>query len=159
VKNAAIDELDRRILSALQAQGRMSFRDLGSLVNLSPNATAERVARLQERGVITGFTARLSPEAMGFGFQAFIDLKLRPGVSMETFEQALCHIDVVQEAASLTGEFDVRLRVACKDPVHLGQLVEQLRSVTGVQETNSTVICRALNVTRPQKTMRNPVRK
>lgn len=151
MQSAALDDIDRKILGTLRAQGRISFRELGSLANLSPNATAERVARLQQRGIITGFTAQISPEAMGLALQAYIDLKLQPGVSMETFEKALCHITAVQEAASLTGLFDVRLRVACKDPVHLGQLIEQLRSVKGVQETSSTVICRSLHITSPKK--------
>jgi Lrp/AsnC family transcriptional regulator, leucine-responsive regulatory protein len=151
MKSPAIDDIDRKILGALRARGRMSFRELGSLANLSPNATAERVERLQQRGIITGFTAQISPEAMGLGLQAYIDLKLQPGVSMENVEKALWRIEAVQEAASLTGLFDVRLRVACKDPAHLGQLIEQLRSVTGVQETSSTVICRSLQVTAPKK--------
>lgn len=85
---------------------------------------------------------------MGFGLQAFIDLKLQPGASMDTFEKALSRIDAVQDAASVTGLFDVRLRVACKDPAHLGQLIEKLRSAAGVQETSSTVICRSLQLTR-----------
>ncbi|MDR3447500.1 Lrp/AsnC family transcriptional regulator [Dyella sp.] len=143
-----MDDIDRRIVGALRVQGRISFRELGRLANLSPNATAERVARLQERGVITGFTAQISPEAIGLALQAFIDLKLKPGASMDAFERALSRIDAVEDAASVTGLFDVRLRVACKDPAHLGQLIELLRSVTGVQETSSTVICRSLQLTR-----------
>lgn len=148
MKAVMVDDIDRRILGALRTQGRMSFRELGQLANLSPNATAERVARLQERGIITGFAARISPEAMGFALQAFIDLKLQPGASMAAFEKALSRIDAVEDAASVTGLFDVRLRVACKDPAHLGQLIEQLRSVAGVQETSSTVICRSLQLSR-----------
>ncbi|HUA80187.1 MAG TPA: Lrp/AsnC family transcriptional regulator [Dyella sp.] len=151
MKSAVVDDIDRKILGALRTQGRISFRELGVLASLSPNATAERVARLRERGVITGFTAQISPEAMGLALQAFIDLKLLPGASMETFEKALCRIDAVQDAASVTGLFDVRLRVACKDPEHLGQLIEKLRSVAGVQETSSTVICRSLHLTTRSK--------
>jgi Lrp/AsnC family transcriptional regulator, leucine-responsive regulatory protein len=146
MRNTTIDDIDRKILGVLRTQGRISFRELGSLVNLSANATAERVTRMQQRGIITGFNAQMSPEAMGLGLQAFIDLKLQSGASMEVFEKALSHIDAVQDAASLTGPFDVRLRVACKDTAHFGQLIEQLRSVSGVQETSSTVICRPLRI-------------
>lgn len=144
----AIDNIDRKIIGVLVKYGRVSFRELGTQVNLSPNATAERVARLQERGIITGFKANVSMEAMGFGLHAFVDVKLQPGASMEAFERALQNIDVVLDAVSLTGAFDARLRVACKDTTQLGQLIELLRSVAGVQETSSTVICRSLDVTR-----------
>ncbi|MBD8879549.1 Lrp/AsnC family transcriptional regulator [Rhodanobacter sp. 7MK24] len=147
MRNHAIDGIDRKILSVLLTHGRTSFRELGVQVNLSPNATAERVARLQQRGIITGFQANVSMEAMGFGLHAFVDVKLQPGASMEAFEQVLQSIDVVHDAVSLTGSFDARLRVACRDTAHLGELIESLRSVAGVQETSSTVICRPLDVT------------
>ena len=146
MRNYAIDGIDSKILGVLQAHGRTSFRELGAQVNLSPNATAERVARLQERGIITGFQANVSTEAMGFGLQVFVDVKLQPGASMEAFEQVLQSIDAVHDAVSLTGSFDARLRVACRDTAHLGELVELLRSVAGVQETSSSVICRSLDV-------------
>lgn len=147
MRNSAIDDIDRKILGVLLTYGRKSFRELGAQVNLSPNATAERVARLQERGIISGFQANVSMEALGFGLQVFVDVKLRPGTSMEAFEQAIQSIDVVHDAVSLTGSFDARLRVACRDTTHLGQVIELLRSVAGVQETSSTVICRSLDVT------------
>lgn len=146
MRSFAIDDIDRKILGVLLTYGRKSFRELGAQVNLSPNSTAERVARLQKRGVITGFKANVSMEAMGFGLHAFVDVKLQPGASTEAFEQTLQNIDVVHEAVSLTGSFDARLRVACRDTTHLGQLIELLRSVAGVQETSSTVICRSLDV-------------
>lgn len=147
MSSAAIDDIDRRILGVLLTYGRKSFRELGEQIHLSPNATAERVARLQERGIIIGFRAQVSMEAMGFGLHAFVDVKLQPGANIEAFEQALHNIDVVQDAVSLTGSFDARLRVACRDTAHLGQLIELLRSVLGVQETSSTVICRSLDLT------------
>lgn len=147
MRSSVIDDIDRKILGVLLAYGRTSFRELGAQVNLSPNAAAERVARLQERGIITGFKADVSMESLGFGLHAFVDVKLQPGASMEAFEQALQNIDVVRDAVSLTGSFDARLRVACRDTTHLGQLIELLRSIAGVQETSSAVICRPLDVT------------
>lgn len=146
MRSTAIDDIDRRILGVLLTYGRTSFRELGEQINLSPNATAERVARLQERGIITGFRAQVSMEAMGFGLHAFVDVKLQPSTSMAVFEQALHNIDTVQDAVSLTGSFDARLRVACRDTAHLGQLIELLRSTAGVQETSCTVICGSLDV-------------
>lgn len=145
-ENVALDERDLTILRALSANSRISYRDLSSLIHLSPNATAERVQRLQTHGVIQQFTIEVSPSALGLHLQAFVDVKLQRGISMEVFEKSLCKIIGVREAASLTGAFDARLRIECRDPEHLGLLIEQIRKETGVQETSSTVICRELKL-------------
>jgi Lrp/AsnC family leucine-responsive transcriptional regulator len=141
-----LDERDRHLLNALRENSRISFRDLAKIVNLSPNATAERVSRLQESGVILGFRTELSARALGLPLQAYIDIKLEKGVSMESFERALRRIPNVREAVSMTGAFDARLRVDCEGPIELGSLIEKIRSQAGVQETSSTVICRELSL-------------
>jgi Lrp/AsnC family leucine-responsive transcriptional regulator len=156
MRNDTLDEIDRKILGILEVDGRISFRDLGLVVNLSSNATAERVERMRQRGVITGFSARISTDALGLPLHAFVDLKLQPGTSMEAFEEALSSIELVREAMSLTGAFDVRIRVACKDTPHLGQIIEQLRAVPGIQETNSSMICRPLKIVGPSRKATNP---
>jgi Lrp/AsnC family leucine-responsive transcriptional regulator len=140
-KNAAIDAIDRQILRALHADGRVSFRDLSKSVYLSPNATAERVRRLQSVGIIRGFHARLDPGLLGLSLEAYIDVKLQPGTSAQSFETAVRKLPGVVSMAILTGSFDVRLRVVCADQTILGQLIETLRARTGALETNSTVIC------------------
>jgi len=146
VKNAELDASDRAILGALTRNARTSYRDLASLAHLSPNATAERVRRLQEQGVIKGFCVEIEPSSLGLNLQAFIDVKLPKGTTMDAFERTLTRIAAVEEAVSMTGAFDVRLRVICKDPRQLGELIEQLRAQAGVQETSATVILRRLNL-------------
>ena len=145
-ENAVLDDRDRRMLGALSENGRISYRKLAKIANLSANATAERVHRLQALGVIHRFSVEISPASLGLTLQAFVDVKLRQGTSMEAFEKALQKIGGVREATSVTGAFDARLRVDCKDPAQLGRLIEQLREHTGVQETSSTVICRELQI-------------
>lgn len=145
-ESVVLDARDRRILSALSDDGRISYRKLAKLANLSANATAERVHRLQALGVILKFSVEVSPASLGLNLQAYIDVKLQRGTSLEAFEKALRKIDGVREATSLTGTFDARLRVDCKDPAQLGRLIENLRERTGVQETSSTVICRELQI-------------
>lgn len=115
-------------------------------MGLSPNAVAERVFRMKKAGVIRGFGADIDPKAFGLGLEAFIDIKLQQGVSMEAFETAVKKVQGVREATVLTGAFDARLRVDCADPAHLGLLIEELRTDTGVQATSSTVICRSLSL-------------
>jgi len=143
-KNLEIDEIDRRILGILTSQGRLSFRDLGAKVHLSPNATAERVRRLQSANIIRGFLADLDYTKLGLSLQAYIDVRLRPGTSAQNFEAVAMKLPGVISAAILTGALDFRLRVACQGQSDLVQLIETLRSRAGVQETNTTVILREL---------------
>ena len=143
-KNLEIDEIDRRILGILTSQGRLSFRDLGAKVHLSPNATAERVRRLQSANIIRGFHADLDYTKLGLSLQAYIDVRLRPGTSAQNFEAVAMKLPGVISAAILTGALDFRLRVACQGQSDLVQLIETLRSRAGVQETNTTVILREL---------------
>lgn len=94
----------------------MSYRDLARVANLSANATAERIQRLQTAGVILGFSADISAAAPGLSLSAYVDVKLRPGTSMEAFEAALVKIEGIRDAASLTGTFDARLLVDVEIP-------------------------------------------
>lgn len=143
-----MDDRDIRILSALRKNGRASYQELGKMVNLSANAAAQRVRRLEATGVIRGFSVEVSAASLGLKLQAFIDVKLRQGTTMEAFEKALGNIPGIRDAASITGTFDARLQVDCADPAELGSLVEQLRVEAGVQSTSSTVICRELKIRR-----------
>jgi Lrp/AsnC family transcriptional regulator, leucine-responsive regulatory protein len=145
---SVMDERDMRILSALGKNGRISYQELGKMVNLSANAAAQRVRRLETVGVIRGFSVEVAPACLGLKLQAFVDVKLRQGTTMEAFEKALGNIPGIREAASITGTFDARLQVDCTDPAELGRLVEQLRVEAGVQSTSSTVICRELKIKR-----------
>jgi Lrp/AsnC family leucine-responsive transcriptional regulator len=143
-KNSALDEIDRKILRVLCADARVSFRDLSRKVYLSPNATAERIRRLQSLGIIRGFHASLDPARLGLSVEAYIDVRLQPGTTAHSFEAAAMKLPGVVSMAILTGSFDVRLRVACKDQAELVRLIETLRGRTGARETNSTVICREI---------------
>ena len=144
--NAAFDDIDRQILRALCTNGRLSFRDLSQRIYLSSNAIAQRVRRLEATGIIREIRARLEPALLGLSLEAYVDVRLQPGTSAQSFETAVAKLAGVVSIAILTGPSDVRLRVACKDQTTLGQLIETLRARTGALETNSAVICREVEV-------------
>lgn len=141
-KSIEIDEIDRRIIGILTSHGRLSFRDLGAQVHLSPNATAERVRRLQTANIIRGFHADIDHTKLGLSLEAYIDVRLQPGTSAQRFEGVALKMPGVISAAILTGALDFRLRVVCEGQSELVQLIETLRSRAGAQETNTTVILR-----------------
>jgi Lrp/AsnC family leucine-responsive transcriptional regulator len=135
-----MDKTDRRILELLQKQARMSYRELGEQVHLSANTVAERVRRLVDSGVITGFHAQLDTAALGLGVQALVEVKLKPETTAAFFEAALQDITGVVEAVLVTGGHDYQLRVVCRDQADLVRIVEALRTHAGVSNTHSSLV-------------------
>jgi Lrp/AsnC family leucine-responsive transcriptional regulator len=137
-----MDAIDSDIIRALQENARISYRDLGALVGLSPNAAAERVRRLVEIGVIAGFTIRLNPEAADRRLHALIDVQLIRGVKPEEFEPKVAKFDTVVEVAHLTGRFDYQLRVSCGDAAELDATIRRLKTEAGVLITDTRIVLR-----------------
>lgn len=136
-----MDTIDREIVKALRADGRMSFRDLGEAVGLSANAVAERVRRLLASGTIRRFTAEINPAAHGMRLSAFVDLRLAPNTVADDFENGLRAVSGVVSAVLTTGRFDYTLRVAVAGEAELVTLVETLRA-RGAAETYSRIVLR-----------------
>lgn len=139
-----MDATDREIISALEGNARMSYRELGERVSLSANATAERVRRLRESGVITGFRAVVDPAAAGRRLVALIDVRLAGPAESDRFERLIASFEEVTDAAHLTGRFDYQVRVACRDAAHLDQMIRTLKTKGGVVETDTRVALRTV---------------
>lgn len=137
-----MDKIDRIILGVLARDGRISFRDLGDKVHLSPNATAERVRKLQQGGAIRGIRADINPASLGQGLEVQIDVKLESGTSAQSFERVLSSLPQVKSATLMTGSFDYAVRVNCADRDELVRVTEALRAKGGVRETYSRMILR-----------------
>lgn len=141
-----MDKIDQKILSLLLRDGRISFSALGEAANLSANAAAERVRRMQASGVIRSITANVNSAKLGRALAAQIDVKLRQGVSAAAFEKALQGVVQIQSATLMTGSFDYAVRVACRDQDDLVSVTEYLRNKAGAQATYSRVILREISV-------------
>ena len=124
-----LDAIDRRILRALQADGRMIYDALAAQVNLSPSATLRRVKRLEESGVIAGYVALVSPERVGLGLTAYLNVRLEKHsevhkrTPMDLFRAAVQTWPEVVECAALTGELDFLLRVVVQDMAHYSRFI------------------------------------
>jgi Lrp/AsnC family leucine-responsive transcriptional regulator len=139
-----MDAIDRIILGELVRDGRLSFRDLAERVRLSPTATAERVRRLTEAGVISGFHAEINLAALGRPLRAYIDVRLRPGRDHAELERDLLELPSVLAGSHVTGRWDYTLTVACRDVAELDELVMALPRSYGVVETNTRLQLREL---------------
>ena len=119
-----LDAIDRRILRALQVDGRMIYDALAAQVSLSPSATLRRVKRLEESGVISGYVALVSPERVGLSLTAYLNVRLEKHsqihkrTPMDLFRAAVQTWPEVVECAALTGEMDFLLRVVVQDMAH-----------------------------------------
>jgi Lrp/AsnC family leucine-responsive transcriptional regulator len=138
-----MDDLDREILGRLVRNGRASYRELGAAVGLSANAAAERVRRLVRSGVVTGFTATVSPGADGRRLVALIDVRLAAAQEYERFEAAVARLEAVTDAEHLTGRFDYQVRVACRDTAELDRILRHFKRDGGVAETETRVVLRS----------------
>ena len=139
-----MDAIDKIILGELVRDGRISFRDLAERVRLSPTATAERVRRLQEAGIISGFRAELDLVALGRPLRAFIDVRLGPGPDHGELEAGLLGLPAVLGGVHVTGRWDYALTVACRDVAELDELLMTLPREYGVAETNTRLLLRDL---------------
>lgn len=112
-----LDDLDRKLLRALQEDAGQSAGALGRRFGLSQPAAWRRIRRLQQEGAIRGRRLRLDAQALGFGVTVFLGVKLaaKGRVSLEDFERAVSAIPEVQTVEHVLGLYDYRLRVVARD--------------------------------------------
>jgi len=149
-----LDAIDRRILQALQSQGRITYDELAALVSLSPSATLRRVKRLEDAAVIAGYVALVAPERIGLGLTAYINVRLEKHTDsqqrspMEAFSAAVQAWPEVVECSALTGEMDYLLRVVVQDMAHYSRFVmDALLKHPSVQDCKTSFVLRRLKDT------------
>jgi Lrp/AsnC family leucine-responsive transcriptional regulator len=109
---------------------------------LSPNATGDRVRRLERRGVIEGYRAVVNPAALGRTLEALVSVRLAPNSDAWDLEQRLIEWPEVEEAVHVTGRFDFELRVATSGPRGLDDLLVAMKREMGVAETETRLVLR-----------------
>lgn len=129
---ARLDKVDTAILAALQANGRQSVADLARAVSMSHSAAAERVRRLEEAGIVSGYSATVDPERLGFAIMAFLRLRY-PSSVYEPLHELIAATPEVIEAHHVTGDDCFIMKVVATSMGHLEQVsgrIGQLGSVT-----------------------------
>ena len=138
-----MDGVDSEIIGLLRENGRISWRDLGAAVGLSANAAADRVRRLRQAGVITGFTALVDPAAGGRRLEALVGVTLTHGTDSDQFAIAADQLAPVTEVLHLAGAPDYQLRVSCHDTAELDLLLRTLRLKLGASDTETKIVLRS----------------
>lgn len=145
-----IDSTDIQILELLQRDARVSNAEIARQVGMAPSATHERLRKLEERGVIQGYTVRLSPERLGLGLLAFVFVRADEGFQSYNAEHQLAALPEVEEVHHVAGEdcFLVKVRVA--DAAALGKLLrEHIGAIPNVRSTRSTIVLETVKETAP----------
>ena len=134
----AKDEIDRNIVVALQLDGSAGLAELAKVAGLSVSATAERVKRLEERGVIRGWRVDLDPVAAGCPLLAFVFVAMRPGRDDAAFLKAMRKQEAVLECHTVTGPWCYLLKLRLPDVAALESFVsEEVRALPGVERTET----------------------
>ena len=135
-----MDAIDRNILVAVQEDGAAGLADLSKVSGLSVSATAERVKRLEERGVIRGWRADLDPGSVGCPLLVFIRVTLRPGRDEAGFRKAVKRMAPVLECHAVTGAagYLVKARFATLADAE-AFVTEEIRAIPGVDATEVLV--------------------
>ena len=116
-----LDEVDEKILAMLQDNARVSLKDIGAEVSMSPTAVGTRIDRMLAEGVLEGFTTKLNPEAMGHYIKAFINLEVSPEQKAEFYPYIDSVLNVV-ECNCVTGDYSMLIEVRFKTTADLGIL-------------------------------------
>jgi DNA-binding Lrp family transcriptional regulator len=147
-----VDAINEKILAELQADGRLTVTQLAAKVGLSLSPCHRRVRELERTGVITGYRAAVSPEAIGLTFQAlvFVTMRQEDRDTLLGFEKAVAEIPNVIQAQRLFGDPDYLLRVVTADLNAYAALEDDtLAALPGVQRLNSTLIMKHVVRDRP----------
>ena len=134
-----MEEINATIVSLLASDGRMSFTELARRTGLSVSAAQQRVRRLEQRGVIKGYSAVINAEEIGLPLTAFVSIKPFDPASPDDAPDRLAHLMAIEACHSVAGDENYILKVRVRSPSALEELLNQIRTLGGVS-TRTTVV-------------------
>ena len=150
-----MEETDLAIVAALAADGRMSYTDLAEKVGLSVSAVHQRVRRLEQRGVIRGYAAKVAFEALDLPLTAFVAIRPMDPSQPDDAPDRLAQLPEIDSCYSVAGEDFYLLLVRVASPVDLERLLQEIRKMANVT-TRTTVVLSTPYESRPPKIQARP---
>ena len=137
----SLDDIDFKILSYLQPNSCLSNVELAKKLGMAPSAALERVKKLEQKGIITGYPTRINPEALDLHLLAFIFIKSSEGPGKAESAKQLARFPEILELHHIAGEDCYIAKVRAKDPLSLVQFMrEKFSKVKGIQNTKTTIV-------------------
>jgi len=141
-----IDEIDTQILTIIQQDARISNAEIARQVNLAPSAVLERMRKLENSGIIKGYSADIKPKEVGFGLTVFVNV--RTSECGSDAGRAIAEIPEVLEVHDVAGEDCLLLKIRTKDTEELGKLLrERIKPIPTVLATRTTVVLQTFKET------------
>ena len=134
-----IDELDARLIAALREQPRVGLLEISRRLGVARGTVQARLAKLEARGVVTGYGPEVEPVAMGYAIQAFVLLELAQGRLAEAVD-TLDACPEVLEADAVSGAQDLLCRIVARDTEHLQDIVNRLLSTPAIRRSTSHIV-------------------
>lgn len=135
-----IDSIDRRILRLLSEKGRISFLEVARECGMSGAAIHQRVAKLEQMGIISGYAVKLSPENLGYNTCAYVGVFLEKAILYHKVVTELEKIPEIVECHYTTGNYAIFLKVYCKTNQHLMEVLNGLiQTIPGVSSTETFI--------------------
>ncbi len=134
-----LDAVDLDLLRALSADPRATVVALAESLGLSRNTVQARMSRLERGGVFLSYERALSPDALGFPIEAFLQVTVRQA-ELPAIRDALALVPEVIQAHGLSGQVDLLVRVACRDTQHLFDTDARILSIEGVERTETSLV-------------------
>jgi Lrp/AsnC family leucine-responsive transcriptional regulator len=142
------DDVDRTLVGLLASDGRATLATLAAAAGLSVSATQARVRRLEQRGVIRGYSADVDPEALGLPLAAFVAITPLDPAQPDDAPERLAELPAVEACYSVAGDESYLLLVRVPSPRKLEELLRQIRAVANVR-TRTTVVLQTFYENRP----------
>ncbi|HXR73608.1 Lrp/AsnC family transcriptional regulator [Actinocrinis sp.] len=134
-----MDAVDRTLIEALRANGRATYAELARLVGLSGPTVTDRINRLEQAGVITGYRAMIDPSAVGLGVTALIGVLLSDAADLDDVGRRLRDVPEIEDCWFVAGEESYLVKVRAGDPLGLEKIIGKLNRIRGVARTRTTV--------------------
>jgi Lrp/AsnC family leucine-responsive transcriptional regulator len=134
-----VEEINRKIIALLAADGRMSFTELARQTGLSVSAAQQRVRRLEQRGVIRGYSAVINPDEIGLPLTAFVSITPFDPAAPDDAPERLRHLTAIEACHSVAGNENYILKVRVGSPGALEDLLQEIRTAASVS-TRTTIV-------------------
>ena len=136
---SVIDDLDARLIATLRENPRVGLLEVARRLGVARGTVQARLAKLEARGVITGYGPEVDPAAMGYGIQAFVLLELAQGRLAEA-SRVLESVPEVVEADAISGPQDLLCRLVARDTEHLQEIVNRILATSAIRRSTSYIV-------------------
>jgi len=135
-----LDEIDRELLASLQENDRIPMGEVGKAIGVATSTLNDRLKRLVQQGVITGFHARLSPEALDLNLLAFVYIGWSEPKTEPVFLDKIDQMAGVLECHHVTGAWNYLMKVRVRTTRHLEAFLATMKAIEGVQRTETVIV-------------------